>query len=77
MNHNTMRIETAANILKLITEGHDTVSKLIDHTHNHSIGYQLKTAEAEGLIEKQIKTGQRTRPYKLTEKGKRFLALFP
>lgn len=63
----------AVELLKNIKEGHDTVGDLILYTSNHSIGYLLSQALEFGFIE-QFEDG-RKKPYKLTEKGIKFLEL--
>ena len=68
-----MQIRKAVELLKNIQEGYDTISSLILHTGNHSIGYLLKQAQEFGFI-KQYQKG-RKKPYRLTEKGEQFLEL--
>ncbi len=68
-----MQMKKAIELLKMIKEGHDTVSDLIIYTENHSIGYLLNQAQEFGFLE-QYQDG-RKKPYKLTEKGKKFLEI--
>jgi predicted transcriptional regulator len=68
-----MQIRKALELLRLVQEGHDTVGELIIYTKNHSIGYMLNQALEFGFVEK-FEEGRR-RPYKLTEKGIKFLEL--
>jgi len=68
-----MQMRKAVELLKNIRLGHDTVGDLIIYTGNHSIGYLLSQALEFGFIE-QYEEG-RKRPYRLTEKGKKFLEL--
>lgn len=68
-----MQMKKAVELLKMIQEGHDTVGDLIIYTENHSIGYLLNQAQEFGFIQ-QYKDG-RKKPYKLTEKGTKFLEL--
>ncbi|MFH1179918.1 MAG: hypothetical protein V1710_06130, partial [Candidatus Bathyarchaeota archaeon] len=60
-------------LLKNIQEGHTTISDLILYTGNHSIGYLLNQAQEFGFIEQYEE--ERKKPYKLTEKGRKFLEI--
>ena len=68
-----MQMKKAVELLQMVRAGHDTVSDLILHTGNHSIGYLLNQAQEFGFLE-QYDDG-RKKPYKLTEKGTKFLIL--
>ena len=68
-----MQMKKAVELLQMVKKGHNTVSDLIIHTENHSIGYLLNQAQEFGFLE-QYKDG-RKKPYKLTEKGSKFLEL--
>jgi predicted transcriptional regulator len=68
-----MQMKKAIELLSMIRDGHDTISDLILYTGNHSIGYLLNQAQEFGFLE-QYKEG-RKKPYKLTEKGEKFLKL--
>ncbi len=68
-----MQMKKAVELLQMVRERHDTVSDLILYTGNHSIGYLLNQAQEFGFLE-QYSDG-RKKPYRLTEKGTKFLEL--
>lgn len=70
----TMQIETARQFLKLIREGKNTVSDLILAIGRHSVSRNLGQLEALEFVKRE--DSGRRKPYKLTKRGEKFLAVF-
>jgi len=69
-----MKIQTAVEVLKLVQDGYNTYSKILEKTQKDCmITHHFKNAKKLGLIE-QTKEGTR-KQYRLTEKGRKFLDL--
>ena len=69
-----MKTRTMTEILKAISDGHDTLYRMEKQKITSRTLFYLKAMVEAGLLEKT--TRGRERPYNLTEKGENFLKMF-